>query len=356
MAQNHMELFQKTIHHKPHRDVLYYASFTEDVEQRLRKHLNIEQDVNLGEHLDMYRPVEVTMKSPRGYTKPEYHMYFDDMDIPKGGFINTLGVLEIPGSLYHFTRYVSPLRNAVCLEDLIDFKYPSVDKFTSDHMQESVEHLHSENKVTCCCITHMYEDAWQIRGYEAFLMDMATQPEMCEFILDRICEKNIIKAEAAARAGVDVLVTGDDVANQRALMFSKDMWRKFLKVRWARVYEAARRIKKDIQIWYHSDGNIEEIIPELIEIGVTILNPVQPECLDPVKIKSLYGDRIVIDGTIGTQSTIPFGSPKDIKMLVRDMRTRLGYDGALILSPTHILEPEVPVQNIMAFIEACREG
>ena len=142
-------------------------------------------------------------------------------------------------------------------------------------------------------------------------------------MLDRICDKNFAVAVAAARAGVDVLGTADDVANQNALMFAPDMWRRFIKSQWVRVYEAVRSINPDIQIWYHSDGNILDIIPELIEIGVTILNPVQLECVDVLEVKKRFGDRLVLDGT-------------------------------LILSPTHVLEPEVPIENIKAFVEASR--
>jgi uroporphyrinogen decarboxylase len=121
------------------------------------------------------------------------------------------------------------------------------------------------------------------------------------------------------------------------------------------VYEAARRIKPDIEIWYHSDGNITDIIPELIDIGVTILNPVQPECMDIHEIKRRYGDKLVLDGTIGTQTTMPFGTTDEVRRTVRSRVRDLGRDGALILSPTHVLEPEVPVENVMAFLETSRE-
>ena len=354
MALNQLEAFKATVNHEQHNDTLFYANFTKDLENRVRRSLGIDESTDLAEYFGMYRPVGVALKQPPGYRKPDYRKYFEDINVPQNAFINHLGVLEIPGSSYHFTRYVSPLRNADSISDLEDFEYPNVDNFTEDHMKAEVENIHKRNMVAGSHITHMYEDSWQIRGYEPFLMDMISEPEMCEYILDRICDRNIKKAEAAARAGVDVIFTGDDVANQRTLMFSIDMWRRFMKSRWAKVYEAARRIKSDIQIWYHSDGCIEEIIPELIEIGVTILNPVQPECMDPVKIKNLYGKRIVIDGTIGTQTTMPFGSTNDVKNNVRNMKEKLGYDGALILSPTHVLEPEVPLENIAAFIEECR--
>jgi uroporphyrinogen decarboxylase len=356
MISNQLRLFKSTINHEPSEEILFYANFTEGVENRLRQRIGLDKNISLAEYFGMYRPVDVSLKPPPGYKRPDYRKYYEDIDIPPGAFINGLGVLEIPGSSYHFTRYVSPLRNADSISELEKFDYPNVDGFTDDHMAAEVDSIHKRNMVACCYISHMYEDAWQIRGYEQFLMDMLSEPEMCDYILDRICERNIKKAEAAAKAGVDLLITGDDVANQRTMMFSIDIWRKFIKSRWAKVYEAARRIKSDIQIWYHSDGNIEDIIPELIEIGVTILNPVQPECIDPVKIKALYGDKIVIDGTIGTQTTMPFGSVDDVKKAVREMREKLGYDGALILSPTHVLEPEVPLDNIMAFIEECSQS
>ena len=222
-------------------------------------------------------------------------------------------------------------------------------------MAAQVRAAHALGKVASCWVGHMYEDAWQIRGYEEFLMDMILRPEWCELILDRITEKNLAVACAAARAGVDIIATGDDVANQQTMMFGLDMWRKFMKTRWAAVYAAARAIKPDVQIWYHSDGNIERIIPELIEIGVTILNPVQPECLDPVMVKQKYGAQLVIDGSVGTQRTMPFGSPDDVRAVIRERVQTLGDDGALVLSPTHILEPEVPLDNIYAFFDAVKE-
>ena len=192
--------------------------------------------------------------------------------------------------------------------------------------------------------------------YEQFLEDSILRPEWCEYILDKLMERNMTVACAAARAGVDMLHTGDDVATQVSLVFSPPNWRSLMKSRWAKVYAAARAIKPDIEIWYHSDGNVDMIVPELVEIGVTILNPVQPECMDPEKVKRECGDRLVLDGTIGTQSTMPFGSVEEVKKVVRERIRTLGGDGALILSPTHVLEPEVPLENIYAFVEAAKSS
>jgi uroporphyrinogen decarboxylase len=256
--------------------------------------------------------------------------------------------------MYHFTHRVSPLRHASSLPQIEAFSFPAVSDYNMDHFAGVVEEAHADGKFVSCWVGHMYEEAWQARGYEEFLMDMLTAPEHCEYILDRYCERNTAIARAAAAAGVDLMRTGDDVANQNALMFSIDRWRHFMKSRWSKVYAAAREIKPDIQIWYHSDGNVSDIVPELIEIGVTVLNPVQPECMDVLDLKKRYGGSLVFDGTVGTQTTMPFGTPDDVRSVIRERKRTIGADGALIISPTHVLEPEVTPENVEAFLDEAR--
>ncbi|MBM7582139.1 uroporphyrinogen decarboxylase [Caldicoprobacter guelmensis] len=352
---NTLELFKATVNHIPHEEFLFFFHCTPDLDKRLRQYLNLKPQDSFEEYFDMPRVVHVSLKPPAGFRKPDFSKYYEDMDIPHNAFINDIGVLEIPGSMYHFTRYVSPLRNAKTLKEIEDFPYPNVDGWIDSHMAEEVRKAHENNKPVICWVGHIYETAWQIRGYEQFLMDMILNPEICEFILDKICERNMKVAQAAARAGVDWLTIGDDVANERTLMFSIEHWRRFMKPRWAKVIKAAKDIKPDIQVDYHSDGNIMDIIPELIEIGVTILNPIQPECMDPIEVKRKYGKHLVLKGTVGTQSTMPFGTPDEVKRVVRERKRTLGYDGALILEPTHVLEPDVPIENVIAFVEACKE-
>ncbi len=350
-----LEMFKATAEHREHERFLFYASFTPDLMERILTEYKADDVEAVSNEVGMFMPKYAGMKRPDDFQEPDFSGYFENEEMSKGAFINGIGVLNIPGSIYHFTRYISPLRNAQTLEDLESFSYPNRIGWTDDHMAAQVEEIHAQNMVAVASIGHMYEDSWQIRGYEEFLMDMAMRPEWCEYILDQLKARNLAIAIAAAKAGVDFLRTGDDVANQNAMMFSPDQWRSMMKPRWAEVYDAAREIKPDIDIWYHSDGNIEEIIPDLIEIGVTILNPVQPECLSPVMVKKKYGDKIVLDGTIGTQSTMPFGTPDDVREVVKQRAEEAGQDGALILSPTHVLEPEVPIENIKAFFETAAE-
>jgi uroporphyrinogen decarboxylase len=261
----------------------------------------------------------------------------------------------VPSGLYHFWGYVSPLRDARRLDELEAYPLDEHTTYPTGDMAGAVAKAHAAGRVAVGNVVHMYETSWQIRGYEQFLTDLIAQPEWAECLLDKVARRCMFRATASARAGVDYLLCGDDVANQVSMMFSPQVWRRFMKDRWAKVWAAARAIKPDIEIFYHSDGNIMDIIPDLIETGVTILNPVQPECVDPLTIKRRFGNKVVLHGTIGTQTTMPFGAPEQVRQIVKQRVETLAGDGALILAPTHVLEPDVPIANIEAFFDACRQ-
>ncbi len=202
----------------------------------------------------------------------------------------------------------------------------------------------------------VFEVAWYMRSMEQLLMDFADGSEFAASLLDRITAKREVQAARFAELGADVICLGDDVGTQRGMLMSVRMWRAWLKPRLARVAAAARRVRPDVLLFYHSDGNVAAIVPDLIEIGIDILNPVQPECMDPAALKFQYGDRLSLWGTIGTQSTFPFGSAEDVRAEVRARIDKAGRGGGLFLAPTHIVEPEVPFENIVAFVEAVKAG
>ncbi|MDZ4198502.1 MAG: uroporphyrinogen decarboxylase family protein [Kiritimatiellia bacterium] len=351
---NQRERFQAALRHEKEGGAMFYFKCTPDLEKRLRQHEGLDEASSLERHFGLFDPALFSIQRPDHLSPPDYSVYFKGVDRPEGSHFDRNGCLHVPGSLYHFTHLISPLRHAGCIEDIESFPWPDYSLYESEHIRPGIEAAHAEGRVAGVWVTHMYEDAWQVRGYEEFLMDMVEQPDWAHAVLNRFQERNLRIAIEAAESGADMLITGDDVANQNAMMFSKDVWREFIKSKWAEVYAAAKSRNPGIRIWYHSDGNIEEILPELIEIGVDIFNPLQPECVDLAKIKKRYGDRMVMDGTIGTQTTMPFGTADDVRACVRTRADELGQDGALILSPTHVLEPEVPIANILAFVESCR--
>jgi len=135
------------------------------------------------------------------------------------------------------------------------------------------------------------------------------------------------------------------------MLMAPETWRRFLKPRMARLISAVKRINPGLKVAYHSDGNIEPVIPELIEIGVDVLNPIQPKSMDPVLLKKLYGDRLCFWGSIDEQQTLPFGGPGDVKAEVLTRLRTLGRSGGLIIGPTHHVQLDTPVDNIRALVD-----
>ena len=284
-----------------------------------------------------------------------FFKYHDGLDT--GTEINEWGVGYKRGVFKHFARMLHPMAGFKSIKDYMDYPYPDVvNDYDWSGLQKSTEDVRAKDRIVIAAMQMtVFECAWRMRGMEDFMVDMVEEPEIAAFHMDRISAIACEKAGRYAKAGCDVLSLGDDVATQRGMMLNPVVWRDVLKPRLAAVIKTAKEIKPDMLIFYHSDGNMEEIIPELIDIGIEILNPVQPECMDPVKIKKEYGDRLSFWGTLGTQTTMPFGTPDEVRKTCRKMIREIGKGGGLFLAPTHILEPEVPWENIYAYFETVRE-
>jgi len=267
------------------------------------------------------------------------------------------GVGHKRGSVAHFTEMNSPMKGFQTLAEFEAYPYPdAASDYDWNALAEVVKAIQARDRIAVAAMQMtIFEIAWYLRGMETFLIDLLVNPELASYHLERITSIRCAMAERYAAAGCDVLSLGDDVSTQLAMMMKVATWREFLKPRLAKVIRAAKRVRPDILIFYHGDGNLQAILPELIEIGVEILNPVQPECMDPVAIKKQYGDRLSFWGTIGTQTTMPFGSPAEVREVCGRMIREVGRGGGLGLAPTHVLEPEVPWANIQAFVDVVNE-
>ncbi|MHC4982040.1 MAG: uroporphyrinogen decarboxylase family protein [Planctomycetota bacterium] len=332
--------------------ILYHAGFTDDLRRRLVEHIGTE---DVGGHYGFYGCVGLSLRRPESKPPLDFSRYWAGRKLPPGAKIDEKGAARVPAGLYHFFGYVSPLRGAESLKEIEDYPIEDFSDWDDSHLDGVVAAAHAEGKVAVGAVGHIYETAWQIRGYEQFLVDTIERPAWAECLLERLAEQNMIKATAHARAGADVIHCGDDVANQRALMFSPETWRRLIHSRWAKIWRAVKELRPETKIRYHSDGNIEAIVGELVEAGLDILNPVQPECVDADAVRRRFGRRLTFDGCIGTQSTMPWGSPEDVRARVKEVIDAYGRDGGLIVAPTHVLEPEVPLENIDALFDACRE-
>ena len=277
-------------------------------------------------------------------------------ELPEGTTVDEWGVAHRPGSMFHFTKMIHPLANVNTVEELERYPFPDITAdYRVSHLPDEVARLHEAGYFVDGFTGHIFEQAWYMRGMEALLTDLVLNPDLAAALLDTIVEMNCHSARSLAQAGVDMIRTGDDVGTQKAMLMSPLMWREWFKPRLAKVIAEAKAINPQIHVWYHSDGAILPIIPDLIEIGVDVLNPVQPECLDPEIIKERFGHVASLWGTIGTQSIMPFGTPQEVADYTKDRIRRLGHNGGLVLAPTHVLEPDVPWENVLAFVEIAKE-
>jgi uroporphyrinogen decarboxylase len=285
-----------------------------------------------------------------------YARYYPE-HLTAGATISSFGVVHLRGSTEHFTRQVHPLQHAATVEQAVDYPFPDpLDPARYGHLRSAVKALHARDlAVQGELTTTIFETAWAIRGLEQTLTDLILDPGIVEILFDRLTALRVIEARQLAEAGVDVLRLGDDVAGQNGMLLSPATWRRWLKPRLAQVIRAAISVKPELHIFYHCDGDCQAIIPDLIEIGVTVLNPVQPECMDAAQLKVQYGDELAFWGTIGTQTTMPFGTPEQVRAVVRERIETVGKGGGLLLAPTHVLEPEVPWRNVVAFVRAVEE-
>ena len=199
----------------------------------------------------------------------------------------------------------------------------------------------------------LFERAWTMRGMENLFIDMMEAPSFVEDLLDAICDYNVALVEQAVQYDVDAVHFGDDWGCQLGLLMGRDAWERFLMPRLARQYGAAKAADKFVTI--HSCGKVQEVFPQLIEIGLDCFNPFQPEVMDVYAMKRQYGDRLSFWGGISTQRLLPYGTPEDVRKEARRMMAEVGRDGGYIIAPAHGIPGDAKPENILALIETVNE-
>ncbi len=199
-----------------------------------------------------------------------------------------------------------------------------------------------------------FEKAYFARGIENFLADMAGDPPFARKLLRRIIERNMIMLENFLSAPeLDGVLLGSDWGSQLDLLMSPDSWQEMIRPGEQQEYDLIHSYGKDV--WVHSCGNVERIIPSLVEMGLDVLNPIQPEAMDIAKLKSQYGAKLTFWGGISTQQVLPFGTPDEVKQETRRVRNLMSVNGGYILGPAQNIQGDVPLENIMALIQTAKE-
>ena len=272
--------------------------------------------------------------------------------------VDEVHVRDVFGSLWRDDRRPWHLVDPALKEpSLRGFSFPGLDRFAADLDALKANALQvSQEKASSFQIVSigwgLFEHSWRMRGFQEALIDAATEPDFYAALLDRLTELFLSFVGVWADVPADAIMFGDDWGFQQGVILGPDRWRKFIKPRWAKIYEAVHAQNK--LVISHSCGSIVDIMPDIIDIGLDVLESVQPEArgMVPYELKKKWGQEITFWGCLGSQSTVQFGSPQAIVDEVRRLCTEMGKGGGYILAPAKSLQPGTPIENAAAVVEA----
>ncbi len=318
-----------------------FASYVPEIEQALRKADGItEYDLGValgndmvkscvGLEMSFYGQPEPEYTDAWGirwkYVKNEFAVFTEIVEHPLGGDYGKLETFEIP-------------------DPLEESQY--------DDFRKKKE-LYGESKwLIGSCQISIFEGCWYLRGLAEFLMDMVVEPDYAHALMDKVMQFPLQATKKYIELGADMVWFGDDVSMQTGMMMSLDMWRTYFKERYATLFAECKKVNPDIKIVYHSCGNCRQILDDMIEIGLDVLNPLQPMAIDPFEIKKRYGKKLSLFGGVCVQQLMPYGSAQEIQSTVRRLVTECGRGGGYIVAPAHHIQADTSLENIRTFYEA----
>ncbi len=194
----------------------------------------------------------------------------------------------------------------------------------------------------------LYERAWTLRGMQNLLMDFHDHPGFVRELLNTIADYNIAQVKEALKYDLDAVYFGDDWGQQRGLQMGPKLWREFIYPVLKRMYYAVHEDGR--YVFIHSCGDVDELFDDLIDIGVNCFNPFQPEVMDVPALLKQFRGRLTFHGGLSTQKTLPYGTVEQVRAETRRL-LEMGREGGYIFAPAHDVEGDVPLENMLAFIE-----
>lgn len=248
-----------------------------------------------------------------------------------------------------------PLAHVQSLSDLDAFPWPQPEWWDFSDLPEILQQFDADKEYHIRFrIGSVFEVAWQLRGMEQFLMDMVMQPEIPKTIMARLTDVYVAITQRVlemADGRLDMVYFYDDVATQKSLLISSDMWAEFIRPNHARIVDVAKQY--GVPVMYHSDGAMRALIPELIDLGVDVLNPIQADAvgMEPDALKQDFGDKLCFHGGIDIIETLPRGTVEDVRQEIQDRIRILGRDGGYVLASSHHIQSDTPLENVLAMYD-----
>ena len=351
------ELVLAAINHQQPDRVPIGLRFAPEVERNLMEHLGVgKQELYefIGEDLVTIRPKFPSRVTDLRYADPTIEVTDDGelLDIWRVPF------RHIENELQSYVELAGnpPLINLQKIEELRNFPWPTANAWDYSNIEPGLE-THKE-KATWGHSRGFFEIAHFMRGMDNFFVDLAANPNFACSLMDYIADYLLQKSKRILELSNGRFVIfeyNDDVATQQSLMISPDMWRKYIKPRMKKFCDLFHGYGAKVR--YHCCGSCYEIIPDLIEMGVDVLNPIQPLAvnMDPFKLKKDFGNDICLHGGVDTQQLLPNASANEIYNHVKNLIDVVGKGGGFILGTGHRIQADTPIENILALIRAAND-
>jgi len=331
------DVVYRTLRHEQPAACPYYIWVNKEMIAPLAKHYGTEQFIGSANDITIFAGSYTALKEVLALAVSE------DGDF----FVDEYGTQFRRGNIHHVER------PALVEPSLKNYAFPDL---TSDEHFEGLDQwarIHAERFKIVQLGQLFFERAWHMRGMESFLMDLHVNPGFVDELLDgleSVCMGVIDRLLEDYGDRIDAIGLSEDYGTQRSLLISPDHWRRFVKPHLARMCARIRDGGK--MVYLHSCGHVSPIVADLVEVGVNLLQPIQPEANDIFELKRNFGKDLCLVGGISTQQTLPYGTVQDVRREVQTCLTRMADGGGYVMAPAKPILPGVPIENAIALIDA----
>jgi uroporphyrinogen decarboxylase len=255
-------------------------------------------------------------------------------------------------------RYTEILHHPLSGDDAKLSSYSPPDPHEPDQYREAaylIEKYGKTHSIVGGVLGSVFEGPWYLRGMDQFLTDLLVNKDYAAALIDMVADYHLKAGLKLIEMGCDLILAGDDVGIQDRMLISPELFREFVKPRYAYLFGEYKKLNPEVKIATHICGYIEPIIDDLIDAGVDILNPVQPTAMDPGRLKRRFGKRISFWGAVDDQRVLPFGTQDQVAEEVRLRLGQLAPGGGYILCSSHNVQPTTPIENIRSFYAAAKK-
>lgn len=340
--------------------VPYMATFVPEMETALKRRYALElQEIRTGVEMKYQGVNELDILFGHDMLLLSYGLstgYY--RDTPADTYVDEWGITwrkipyQTPNGPGHYTEIVKfPLAEDAAIPS---YRPPDPGQEDMGYAEEVIACFGKEKYICGVIDCSIFEALKYLRGITQSLIDVVANKDIAHYIMDLSVAYHLQLGYRLIERGVDLLWLADDIGGEHTMLISPETFREMIKPKMGYMIGELKKRKAGVKVAFHSDGYIEPVIDDLIDVGVDVLNPIQPESMNPATVKSRWGRRVALWGTVSTQKTLPFGTPEQIREEVRERIHSCAPGGGLLLAPTHNIQLDVPFQNIQAFYDAIK--